>query len=118
MVFPKKKWSSPKFGIYFLNLIIVAALKFVILPHLFFYHCPKNFSLAQIFPCHFSKNYNFFLILETLGKIAPMPLSRYGFSLLHISKSFYFDFNSRLLRSQALFWQVAQRSIASFSLNP
>ena len=58
----KKKRSSPKFGNYFLQLTIVAALKFLILPKFFislpkkFWFCPNIFlSLTEKF--EFSTNF-------------------------------------------------------------
>ena len=52
----KKKRSLPKFDNYFLQLIIVTAN--------FSYRCPKNYGFAQIFSCHFPKNFNFCPNLE------------------------------------------------------
>ena len=96
-----KKRSSPKFGNYFLQLIIVTALKFLTLPK-FFISLPEMFWFFPniVFSCHCPKNFNFAQILETWGAIAPCAPGRYGYAFPYLQSLLYFVFNY----NQLFFW--------------
>ena len=80
-----KKRSSPKFGNYFLQLIIVTALKFLTLPK-FFILLPEK---SQFCPN-----------LRNLGAIAPLPLRQVRLCVSLLQPLLYFVFNY----NQLFFW--------------
>ena len=66
----KKKKSSPKFGNYFLQLIIVTALKFLTLPK-FFISLPEKFWFCPNIFLSLPKKFQFCPNLKNLGAISP-----------------------------------------------
>ena len=94
-----KKRSSPEFGNYFLQLIIVTALKFLTLSK-FFISLPEKFWFCPNIFLHCPKNFNFAQILETWRAIAPFPPGRYGYAFPYLQPLLYFVLNY----NQLFFW--------------
>ena len=61
--------------------------------------CPKMYDLAQIFSLHSPKNFDFFQVFETWGKIAPLLFRKVQICPEHLkrclvgpkAKALYFD---------------------------
>ena len=90
-VFSRKK-SSPKFVHYFLQLIIVAALKFLTLPK--FFSLPGKFWFCSNIFLSLPKKFKFCPNFRNLGAIA-LPVLQPGTAMLMLKRGFCISFTEK-----------------------